>query len=157
MAECFAVGNGDFNTYSPTAAFWIFNRLAQQAYAKYAYYAPEIRARQAELERDYLRVYVKAGDERALKLYKSSPKRAVACLTDFSIFLSEKTVAEWKDLEAFLLVKYFDGVIHPEKDGDFIRSRYGGPGPIETPGWSKPWREKIVKDAPERFKVPTED
>ena len=157
VAECFAVGNGDFNTYSPTAAFWIFNRLAQQAYAKYAYYAPEIRARQAELERDYLRVYVKAGDERALKLYKSSPKRAVACLTDFSIFLSEKTVAEWKDLEAFLLVKYFDGVIHPEKDGDFLRSRYGGPGPIETPGWSKPWREKIVKDAPERFKVPTED
>lgn len=70
---------------------------------------------------------MKAGDERALKLYKSSPKRAVACLTDFSIFLSEKTVAEWKDLEAFLLVKYFDGVIHPEKDGDFIRSRYGRP------------------------------
>ena len=30
VAECFAVGNGDFNTYSPTAAFWKFNRVSQE-------------------------------------------------------------------------------------------------------------------------------
>lgn len=153
VADCFAVGNGDFNTYSPTAAFWIFNRLSQQAYAKYSYYAPEIRKRQAIVEDKYVQDVRKA-DEKALALYKSSPKKAVEYLTGFSVETSERTVAGWRDLEAFLLVKYFDGVVHPEKDGKFIRSQYGGPGPVETPGWSREWKEKIVKENPERFKSP---
>lgn len=154
VAECFAVGNGDFNTYSPTSAFWIFNRLSQQAYAKYSYYAPEIRKRQAIVEDKYVQD-VRKVDEKALALYKSSPKKTVEYLTDFSVETSERTVSGWRDLEAFLLVKYFDGVVHPEKDGKFIRSQYGGPGPVETPGWSREWKEKIVKENPKRFKSPS--
>lgn len=155
VADCFAVGNGDFNTYSPTAAFWVFNRLSQQAYAKYAYYAPEIRRVQAAQEDEYLR-RLKDTDEKALALYRRSPKKALRYLTDVSVASSRETVARWEELEAFLLVKYFDGVIHPEQDGKFLRSPYGGPGAVETPGWSRSWREKVVRDAPQRFKTPQE-
>lgn len=154
VAECFAVGNGDFHTYSPTSAFWIFNRLSQQAYARYSYYAPEIRKRQATVEDKYVED-VKKVDEKALALYKSSPTKAVAYLTDFSVESSQKTVEGWSAIESFLLVKYFDGIVHPEKEGKFIRSQYGGPGPVETPGWSKGWKEKIVKENPERFRKPS--
>ena len=154
VAECFAVGNGDFHTYSPTSAFWIFNRLSQQAYARYLYYAPEIRKRQAIVEDKYVED-VKKVDEKALALYKSSPAKAVEYLTDFSVEASQKTVEGWSAIESFLLVKYFDGIVHPEKDGKFIRSQYGGPGPVETPGWSKGWKEKIVKENPDRFRNPS--
>ena len=143
VAECFAVGNGDFNTYSPTAAFWKFNRVSQAAYAKYSFMAPDIRKRQAELEDKHIRT-VQAIDAAASVLYKTSPEEAVEFVTNFSIENAQNMVAQWDKLEAFLLVKYFDGVIHPEKDGKFIRSEYGGPGKVQTPGWSETWRRKII-------------
>lgn len=154
IAECFRVGNGDFNTYSPTSAFWKFNRLSQQAYAKYSLYAPEIRKVQAEIENTYVNI-VKQTDKAALELIDQAPEKLTEFLTTFSVQASEQTVSLWDQLESFLLVKYFDGVVHPEKDKDFIRSQYGGPGPVQTPGWSRTWREKIVKENPERFKAPS--
>lgn len=153
VAECFAVGNGDFNTYSPTAAFWKFNRVSQAAYAKYSFMAPDIRKRQAELEDKHIRT-VQAIDAAASVLYKTSPEEAVEFVTNFSIENAQNMVAQWDKLEAFLLVKYFDGVIHPEKDGKFIRSEYGGPGKVQTPGWSETWRRKIIEDTGTRFKSP---
>lgn len=153
VAECFAVGNGDFNTYSPTAAFWKFNRVSQAAYAKYSFMAPDIRKRQAELEDKHIRT-VQAIDAAASVLYKTSPEEAVEFVTNFSIENAQNMVAQWDKLEAFLLVKYFDGVIHPEKDGKFIRSEYGGPGKVQTPGWSETWRRKIIEDTGIRFKSP---
>lgn len=153
VAECFAVGNGDFNTYSPTAAFWKFNRVSQAAYAKYSFMAPDIRKRQAELEDKHIRT-VQAIDAAASVLYKTSPEEAVEFVTNFSIENAQNMVAQWDKLEAFLLVKYFDGVIHPEKDGKFIRSEYGGPGKVQTPGWSETWRHKIIEDTGTRFKSP---
>ncbi len=153
VAECFAVGNGDFNTYSPTAAFWKFNRVSQAAYAKYRFMAPDIRKRQAELEDKHIRT-VQAIDAAASVLYKTSPEEAVEFVTNFSIENAQNMVAQWDKLEAFLLVKYFDGVIHPEKDGKFIRSEYGGPGKVQTPGWSETWRRKIIEDTGTRFKSP---
>ena len=153
VAECFAVGNGDFNTYSPTAAFWKFNRVSQAAYAKYSFMAPDIRKRQAELEDKHIRT-VQAIDAAASVLYKTSPEEAVEFVTNFSIENAQNMVAQWDKLEAFLLVKYFDGVIHPEKDGKFIRSEYGGPGKVQTPGWSETWRRKIIADTGTRFKSP---
>lgn len=153
VAECFAVGNGDFNTYSPTAAFWKFNRVSQAAYAKYSFMAPDIRKRQAELENKHIRT-VQAIDAAASVLYKTSPEEAVEFVTNFSIENAQNMVAQWDKLEAFLLVKYFDGVIHPEKDGKFIRSEYGGPGKVHTPGWSETWRRKIIEDTGTRFKSP---
>ena len=154
IAECFRVGNGDFNTYSPTSAFWKFNRLSQQAYAKYSLYAPEIRKVQAEIENTYVNI-VNQTDKAALELIDQAPEKLTEFLTTFSVQASEQTVSLWDQLESFLLVKYFDGVVHPEKDKDFIRSQYGGPGPVQTPGWSRTWREKIVKENPERFKAPS--
>lgn len=153
VAECFAVGNGDFNTYSPTAAFWKFNRVSQAAYAKYSFMASDIRKRQAELEDKHIRT-VQAIDAAASVLYKTSPEEAVEFVTNFSIENAQNMVAQWDKLEAFLLVKYFDGVIHPEKDGKFIRSEYGGPGKVQTPGWSETWRHKIIEDTGTRFKSP---
>ena len=153
VAECFAVGNGDFNTYSPTAAFWKFNRVSQAAYAKYSFMAPDIRKRQAELEDKHIRT-VQAIDAAASVLYKTSPEEAVEFVTNFSIENAQNMVAQWDKLEAFLLVKYFDGVIHPEKDGKFIRSEYGGPGKVQTPGWSETGRRKIIEDTGTRFKSP---
>ena len=153
VAEWFAVGNGDFNTYSPTAAFWKFNRVSQAAYAKYSFMAPDIRKRQAELEDKHIRT-VQAIDAAASVLYKTSPEEAVEFVTNFSIENAQNMVAQWDKLEAFLLVKYFDGVIHPEKDGKFIRSEYGGPGKVQTPGWSETWRHKIIEDTDTRFKSP---
>lgn len=155
IAECFRVGNGDFNTYSPTSAFWKFNRLSQQAYAKYSLYAPEIRKVQAEIENTYVNI-VNQTDKAALELIDQAPEKLTEFLTTFSVQASEQTVSLWDQLESFLLVKYFDGVVHPEKDKDFIRSQYGGPGPVQTPGWSRTWREKIVKENPERFKTPVD-
>ena len=155
VPQSMAVGNGDFGTYSETSAFWIFNRLSQDVYAKYNLLAPEVRKVQGEIEGRNISM-VPAMDAAATVLYKNSPDEAVKFLTDYSVTTAEAMVKRWVELEGFLLVKYFDGVIHPEENGKFIRSEYGGPGKVNTPGWDERWRREIVAPDPNRFLEPTE-
>ena len=42
VPECFAEGNGDSYTYSPTSAWWTFNIVANWAYTKYSRMYPHI-------------------------------------------------------------------------------------------------------------------
>ena len=44
VPECFREGNGSMLEYSPTSAFWLFNRVAQFSYLFYDRAEPEIRA-----------------------------------------------------------------------------------------------------------------
>ncbi|WP_255297350.1 hypothetical protein [Anaerophaga thermohalophila] len=56
-------------------------------------------------------------------------------------------------LGQFLMVKYLDGNIHPEKDGKFLRNDYGKPHPPEFPGYDEEYYRNVVKDAGEKLKM----
>jgi len=146
----FQEGNGDMLSYSDDAAFWVFNRVAHFAYLFYNRVMPDIKAVQSELENKFIN-YVDATDAAALKLYEKDQQLAVDYLTDYSCNMAEMTVKRWKNLSEFLLVKYLDGNMKQEKDGEFLRNPWGYPEPPKFPGYPDAYKKQVIEDTGERF------
>jgi len=150
--ESYAEGNGDMLTYAPDAAFWVFNRVANFAYLRYDLMGNDIRKVQQELETRFV-AEVKEIDQKANTLYGTQPDQARQLLTDYSVSTGNETVKRWKELDNFLLVKYIDGNMKQEKDGQFLRNPYGYPATPKHPGYPEWWLRKLVEETGERFLI----
>ena len=149
----YRVGNGDILTYSDNAAFWVFNRLAHFKYLFYNRVIGDIQAVQNELESGY-QEQVNYADNQALNLYEQDPQKAIAYLTDFSNQAGHNTVATWKELDNYLLVKYLDSNIKQEENGQFKRNGYGYPARPKQPGYPDSWKKAVIEQTGERFRRP---
>jgi dipeptidase len=148
----FAVGNGDMLTFSWDAAFWVFNWVSNMAYSRYSFMIEDIKKVQKELE-DQMNAYTVGVDAAASAMHGNNPEAARKFLTDFSVNQSQIVMSRWKKLGEFLMVKYLDGNLHPEKDGEFIRNEHGYPANPKFPGYSEGYYREVVKDAGDRLKV----
>lgn len=153
IPESYAEGNGDMLTYSPTSAFWVFNRVAHFAYLRYDLVMQDIKKVQYELESKF-EIYTPAVDAAALKLWEKSPEYAIGFLTDYSVNTANATVQQWNDLSNWLLVKYIDGNVKREMDGNFLRNTWGFPVNPSQPGYREEWLRTIVKETGDKFKEP---
>lgn len=147
----FAVGNGDMLTFSWSSAFWIFNWVTNMAYHKYSFMIEDIKKVQSELETQ-MKAYVAGVDAAALAMYDKDPQAARKFLTDFSVNQAQNVVTRWKKLGEFLTVKYLDGNLHPEKDGEFLRNPHGNPAGPQFPGYSEEYYRSIVNQTGDRLK-----
>ena len=123
VPNCFAESNGDMYTYSPTAAWWTFNIVANWAYTKYSAMMPDIKKVQTMWE-DKFNAKVEDVDKTVANL---SAKDAQAWLTRYSCVEAEKVTQAWKQLGIYLFTKYLDGQQRKEKNGKFLRNEYGLP------------------------------
>ncbi|MBR3698795.1 MAG: C69 family dipeptidase [Bacteroidales bacterium] len=147
----YRVGNGDILTYSDNAAFWVFNRLAHFKYLYYNRVIDDIQSVQNELETVY-QEQVNYADNQALNLLTESPAKAIAYLTDFSNQAGHNTVARWKELSNYLLVKYLDSnVKQVDENGQFLRNPYGYPLKPKQPGYPDSWKKTVIEGTGERF------
>ncbi|MDR0413966.1 MAG: C69 family dipeptidase [Prevotellaceae bacterium] len=143
VPECFAEGNGNMLTYSPTAAFWLFNRVTNFAYSRYNAMSDDIVKVQRAFEAESLSE-VDEAIRRAQEL--PTPDSQVAMLTELSVKRAENLMARWQQLDSYLLVKYIDGNIKKEKNGGFERTKYGAcPSPLH-PQLPEKFRRIIVDD-----------
>jgi dipeptidase len=152
VPEEYAVGNGDLLTYSDNAAFWVFNRVTNFAYLRYDVMSADIIALQQELESKYVEM-VEVIDEHAKKLYPENEEKAIEFVTDFSVNTAASTIKQWKELDRYLLVKYIDGNIKREADGEFLRTPTGMPESPQQPQLPEFWRRAIKNDAREKLIV----
>lgn len=149
----YAVGNGDMLTYSDDAAFWAFNFVANFSYLRYSDMSADVKKVQAELENRYAKE-VHAIDVAAMELSKSDPDAAREYLTSYSVRTADETLARWKELGHYLLVKYIDGNIKLEKDGQFLRNPYGEPAFPDQPGYPESWRKNVAGSTGDKLLVP---
>lgn len=153
IPECFAVGNGDLLNYSETSAFWIFNTVTNFAYLRYDDMIKHIRERQAEIEGKFI-AYTPAIDQAAkLLLEKQGRAKAREFLTQYSMNEANNMTADWKKLSHYLIVKYMDGNVKKEENGQFLRNEYGLPASPDFPGYPEWWYEAIIKSTGDHFKV----
>ena len=132
VPECFAEGNGDSYTYSPTSAWWTFNIVANWAYTKYSRMYPHIRERQ-QMWDERFNAQVEGVDA---KVAEMNDEDARAFLTAFSCSQAENLVADWKQLGIYLMTKFLDGQERKEENGEFKRNPYGnscGPNRLPLP------------------------
>ena len=149
----YRVGNGDMLTYSDNAAFWVFNRLAHFKYLYYNRVIGDIQKVQKELEDGY-QEQVKENDKLALNLYGQDPQQAISLLTYFSNQAGHNTVARWKKLDNYLLVKYLDSNVKQEENGEFKRNGYGYPVRPQQPGYPDSWKKAVIDETGDRFRRP---
>ncbi len=149
---CFQVGNGDMLTYSETSAFWTFNFVTNFAYLRYSDMIKDVQKVQSELENKYVS-YVPVIDKAAEILYKENPAKARKFLTEYSVNEANNMTAEWKKLGHYLLVKYIDGNIKREKDGNFERTEYGLPPSPIFAGYPEWWYKAIANSTGDSKKV----
>jgi dipeptidase len=140
VPESYAVGTGDFHTFSWEAAFWIFNFVSNYAYLRYSDMIKDIQTVQNELEGKFLSDQPEL-EKAALKLFKKDPEKAIQYLSDYSVKLGNSAVQRWKKLGEFLIYKYLDGNV---KDAN---------GKVTHPGYPKEWYRKIVDETGDHFKV----
>jgi dipeptidase len=153
VPECYAVGNGDMLTYSPTSAFWTFNLVANFCYLRYDVMSKDVIKVQQQLENKFFQ-NKPALDNAALELYKTDKEAARNFLTDYSISMGNYTFNNWKKLSEYLLVKYIDGNIKKEENGKFVTNGYSNIPvmPLQT-GYPEWWYEIIVEKTGDHFKV----
>lgn len=153
VPECYAVGNGDMLTYSETSAFWTFSTVANFAYSRYSDMIQDIQLVQKELEDKFV-AYVPVIDKAAVELMDNkSEKQARKFITQYSVNEANNMTKQWKKLGQYLTVKYTDGNIKREKDGEFERTETGMPASPIFAGYPDWWYRAIVKATGEHFKV----
>jgi dipeptidase len=149
VPECFREGNGSMLEYSPTSAFWLFNRVAQFAYLFYDRAEPEIRAAVDRYENENVAL-VAQQDAKALKMLENGNRsQAVRMLTEFCATRSKTLFDTWNNLSNYLLVKYMDGnVKRQNEDGSFQDNGSGKPIPASPmhPQFRERWLRAVVKD-----------
>jgi dipeptidase len=153
VPDCFKVGNGDMLTYSPTSAFWLFNRVANQCYLRYDLMSQDALTVQKQLETSFL-TETKTIDDEAVKLYAQGENDACNYLTSYSLKSAKNTFDQWQKLSDYLLVKYIDGNIKKEKDGKFERTINGYPVMPNQPGYPDSWKKSVIQDNGKMLLVP---
>ena len=163
VPECFREDNGSMLEYSPTSAFWLFNRTTNFAYMRYDMISADIRKVTDKWENDMLR-NVQALNARVGKM---SPEARRSHLTQLSVETAQQLFDRWQRLNNYLLVKYMDGNVKSEHgdvltflDGDgsaahFVDNGNGKqiPGKIQFPGYNEKWKRAVATDNGEILKV----
>ena len=151
VPECLNENNGSMLKYSPTSAFWMFNRVTNFAYLYYDRVAPAIRKVTDEWENGKLEE-VKQIDAQALT---GSQKQRTKLLTKYSVETAQALFQKWSELDRYLLVKFIDGNVKAENEHGFIENGSGKdiPDHIEYPGYSDKWKRAVAADHGEILKV----
>ncbi len=150
---CFKQGNGDILTYSPTAAFWTFNKVTNFAYLRYDDMVKDIQLKQHEIETKFID-FTPAIDAAAQTIYQEKGiEKAREFLTTYSVNEANNMTAQWEKLFQYLLIKYLDGNLKKEENGQFLRTETGYAAFPNFPGYPSWWLEAIVKNTNDKFKV----
>ncbi len=164
VPACFSETNGSMLDYSPTSAFWLFNRVTNFAYMRYNMIAADIRKVVDAWENDQLQTQVPQTDAKAATL---PAKKRVRYLTDHSVRTAQALFDRWSKLDKYLLVKYMDGNVKSEHAGvlefldgsgtaaHFVDNGNGRdiPDNIQFPGYGEKWKRAVAADNGEILKV----
>jgi hypothetical protein len=62
-------------------------------------------------------------------------------------------LSEWKKMGEYMMVKYVDGVVKKEENGEFKRNEHGEPASPNRPGYSNEHYRKVIEETGDKYKV----
>lgn len=152
--ECYDPKDASDVKFSWNSAFWVENWVSNMTYPRYSQLFPSVKAAREELEGQYIHQQAEV-EAKAKTLLEQDPARAKAYLTDYSVQCAKQMMNRWKQLGEYLIVKFNDQAIKPEKDGKYEMTPDGLGKAVERPGFDKSYREAIVKETGDKYLVPS--
>ena len=153
--ECYNTPGADDVTFSDKNAFWVCNWVSNMVYPRYSQMFPSLKEVRDSLENSYFAAQ-KDVEEKAQALYEKNPAEAVTFLNNYGIEKAQQMLARWKQLGWYLVVKYNDMVVKPEKDGKFLRTETGLGATVKRTGYPEKVAKQLVETTGNRFAVPEE-
>lgn len=151
--ECYNTPGADAVTYSDKNAFWVCNWVSNMVYPRYSQMFPSLKSVRDSLEKSYFKNQASV-EAKAQQLYSSDKESALKYLNNYSNTQAQQMLARWKQLATYLIVKYNDMAVKPEKDGKFLRTKTGIGVPVERPGYSNYSRKALIKQTGDKFLLP---
>ena len=149
VPKSYAQGTADLYTLNWESAFWVNNWVANQAYNRYSQMIGDIRKVQNEIE-DYWHTHQAQLEAEAATLQGEAQSRF---LTRYCVEQAQKATARYKQLGEYLFVKYLDGNIKKEKDGQFERNEAGMPVQPTFGGYTQDYFNVVARGSGDRLKV----
>ncbi|WP_274289179.1 dipeptidase [Prevotella corporis] len=153
--ECFNTPGADAVTFSNKNAFWVCNWVSNMVYPRYSQMFPSLKEVRDSLDNSYFANQMEV-EAKAQEIYKSNKAASVKYLNDYSITKGEEMINRWNKLAYYLIVKYNDMAVKPEKDGKFELTPSGFAARPQRPGMSQNARKALAEQTGERFVMPSE-
>ncbi|MBQ7423057.1 MAG: C69 family dipeptidase [Prevotella sp.] len=153
--ECYNTPGADALTFSDKNAFWVCNWVSNMVYPRYSQMFPSLKAVRDSLESSYFQLQPQV-EQKAQTLYGTDKAAALKYLNDYSNEKAQQMLDRWRRLAVYLIVKYNDMAVKPEKDGRFLRTRTGLGAKVERPGYSQYARKALVEQTGDKFEIPAE-
>ena len=150
--ESYRQGKADLYTFDFDAAFWVNNLVANQCYSRYSMMIPDVRKVQGRLENRFARNLAKT-DNLACELLREDRAKAIEFLTNYSVDNAQQATREYQDLAKYLFVKFLDGNVKKEENGQFKRNEAGQPVQPVFGGYTQDYYNTIVHGSGDRLKV----
>lgn len=153
--ECFNTPGADAVTFSNKNAFWVCNWVSNMVYPRYSQMFPSLKEVRDSLDNSYFANQMEV-EAKAQEIYKSNKAASVKYLNDYSITKGEEMINRWNKLAYYLIVKYNDMAVKPEKDGKFELTPSGFAARPQRRGMSQNARKALAEQTGERFVMPSE-
>ena len=151
--SCYDPSDADGVTFSWNSAFWVQNWVSNMTYPRYSQLFPSLQQARQELEDRYAAKQAEV-ERQAMELLRYDAARAAAYLTDYSADCARQMMDRWIKLGQYLIVKYNDQTVKPEKDGKFELTPDGlGARPVR-PGFNESYKQTIVKETGDKYLIP---
>lgn len=153
--ECYNTPGADAVTFSDKNAYWVCNWVSNMVYPRYSQLFPSLKEVRDSLESDYFTAQPIV-EKQALAMYENDKKAAVKYLNDYSVDKAQQMLVRWKQLATYLIVKYNDMAVKPEKNGKFERTETGIGARVSRPGYSDYSKKALIEQTGAKFIVPEE-
>ena len=127
--------------------------MSNTVYPRYSQLFPSLQTVRDSLENSYLQLQPQI-EAKAAALYAQNPEQARKFLNDYTIEKAQQMLARWKQLATYLIVKFNDMAVKPEKDGKFVRTPEGIGARVARPGFPQPYARRVVKETGDRYACP---
>ena len=156
VPECYDAPGADAVTFSDKSAFWVCNWVSNRVYPRYSMLFPSLREVRDSLERRYFSLQ-QAVERKAIRLLaESNDGSGVEFLTQYSVDKAQDMLECWRNLATYLIVKYNDMAVKPEKNGKFQRTPEGLGADVVRPGYSEKIARELIKQTGDRYAMPEE-
>lgn len=153
VPECLRVGNGDILNFSWTSMFWMTSWVSQQRYTRWDAMSVDVEAVRDSLFNRWDAQEAEIDAKAQALLAAGDHAGVTALLTKYSSDEANSATECYKNLAIYLLVKYLDGNVKREKDGQFERTEYGCPAFPMQPRYSDDFYRAIVNQRGEAIRV----